>query len=150
MKITTIFAEKIFAITFPEFQENEFRRNLNLWNDVEYLKKFYDENKDIILQNSYFKIKNIHDFIEQIFDETEILQERIEEHSKNNSLNELFDFLFKEIIPQNNSYKKIKQTFLRIYGIKLEEEYLVTGGAIKITEKMQQHPDTLKQLEILK
>ena len=27
---------------------------------------------------------------------------------------------------------------------------MVTGGAIKITEKMQQHPETVKQLEILK
>lgn len=150
MKITTIFAKKIFAIVRPEFHENEFRRYLSIWNDVEYLKNFYDENKDIILQNPYLKIKNVHDFIEQIFDETELLEESIEEHFKNNILNELFNYLFKKITPQNHSYKKIKQTLLRIYGIKLEDEYLVTGGAIKITEKMQQHPETVKQLEILK
>ena len=67
MKINTIFAEKIYALQLPEFRENEFRRALYLWNDVEYLKKFYDENKNIILQNPYLEIKNVHDFIEQVF-----------------------------------------------------------------------------------
>ena len=47
MKINTIFAEKIYALQLLEFRENEFRRALYLWNDVEYLKKFYDENKGL-------------------------------------------------------------------------------------------------------
>ena len=150
MKINTIFAEKIYALQLLEFRENEFRRALYLWNDVEYLKKFYDENKNIILQNPYLEIKNVHDFIEQVFDESENLEEEIEHHYENNSLGDLFEYLFHEISPQNQFYKKIKQKLLRLYGIKLEDEYLVTGGAIKITKKMQDHPDTTEQLEILK
>ena len=150
MKINTIFAEKIYALQLLEFRENEFRRALYLWNDVEYLKKFYDENKNIILQNPYLEIKNVHDFIEQVFDEAEHLEEEIEHHYENDSLAELFEYLFNEISPQNQFYKKIKQKLLRLYGIKLEDEYLVTGGAIKITKKMQDHPDTTEQLEILK
>ena len=150
MKINTIFAEKIYALQLLEFRENEFRRALYLWNDVEYLKKFYDENKNIILQNPYLEIKNVHDFIEQVFYEVEHLEEEIEHHYENDSLAELFEYLFNEISPQNQFYKKIKQKLLRLYGIKLEDEYLVTGGAIKITKKMQDHPDTTEQLEILK
>ena len=150
MKINTIFAEKIYALQLLEFRENEFRRVLDFWNDVEYLKKFYDENKNIILQNPYLEIKNVHDFIEQVFDESENLEEEIEHHYENNSLGDLFEYLFHEISPQNQFYKKIKQKLLRLYGIKLEDEYLVTGGAIKITKKMQDHPDTTEQLEILK
>ena len=150
MKINTIFAEKIYALQLPEFRENEFRRALYLWNDVEYLKKFYDENKNIILQSPYLEIKNVHDFIEQVFYEAEHLEEEIEHHYENDSLAELFEYLFNEISPQNQFYKKIKQKLLRLYGIKLEDEYLVTGGAIKITKKMQDHPDTTEQLEILK
>ena len=150
MKINTIFAEKIYALQLLEFRENEFRRALYLWNDVEYLKKFYDENKNIILQNPYLEIKNVHDFIEQVFDESENLEEEIEHHYENNSLGDLFEYLFHEISPQNQFYKKIKKKLLRLYGIKLEDEYLVTGGAIKITKKMQDHPDTTEQLEILK
>lgn len=150
MKINTIFAEKIYALQLLEFRENEFRRALYLWNDVEYLKKFYDENKNIILQNPYLEIKNVYDFIEQVFDEAEHLEEEIEHHYENDSLAELFEYLFNEISPQNQFYKKIKQKLLRLYGIKLEDEYLVTGGAIKITKKMQDHPDTTEQLEILK
>ena len=150
MKINTIFAEKIYALQLLEFRENEFRRVLDFWNDVEYLKKFYDVNKNIILQNPYLEIKNVHDFIEQVFDESENLEEEIEHHYENNSLGDLFEYLFHEISPQNQFYKKIKQKLLRLYGIKLEDEYLVTGGAIKITKKMQDHPDTTEQLEILK
>ena len=114
------------------------------------IKKFYDENKNIILQNPYLEIKNVHDFIEQVFYEAEHLEEEIEHHYENDSLAELFEYLFNEISPQNQFYKKIKQKLLRLYGIKLEDEYLVTGGAIKITKKMQDHPDTTEQLEILK
>jgi hypothetical protein len=39
---------------------------------------------------------------------------------------------------------------LRIYAIKIESNcFLITGGAIKLTHTMQEHPDTLLELKKL-
>ena len=45
---------------------------------------------------------------------------------------------------------KRRKSKLRLYAIKIDENvYLITGGAIKITQKMQDHPDTANELKKL-
>jgi hypothetical protein len=45
------------------------------------------------------------------------------------------------------SKRKGRQNLLRIYAIKIDSNcYVITGGAIKITETMQGHQDTLLEL----
>lgn len=49
--------------------------------------------------------------------------------------------------PHNVSKTKSKSSWLRIYAIKIDENrYLVTGGAIKLTLSMQDHPITKNEL----
>lgn len=48
------------------------------------------------------------------------------------------------------SKRKGRQNLLRIYAIKIDSNcYVITGGAIKITETMQGHKDTLLELNKL-
>lgn len=45
------------------------------------------------------------------------------------------------------SFRKRRCKWLRIYAIRIDENlYAVTGGAIKITKKMQGHKDTKNEL----
>lgn len=126
MKFKCIFANQIYGLILEENEENdlhELERILDLWNDVEYLKDFFDNNKQLIINNPYLPdINSIHDFIEQIFDETEKLEMLIEEHSENDTFEEFFNFLNKNVNNENKDLRKARQDILRIYGIKLELE----------------------------
>lgn len=156
MKIVHIFAQGIYSIIFPDYEDkqiNEFDRFLELWGDIEYLKSFFDENKHLIINNPFLgNIKTIHDFTERIYDEVEKLEIAIEESSDDGTLDELFEYLHRidSLKKDEDDFKKIKLTLLRIYAIKIEDEYLITGGAIKITKAMQDHKDTYIQLNSLK
>ena len=46
---------------------------------------------------------------------------------------------------------KYKNQFVRVYGLRINSKcYILTGGAIKLVEKMKQHPDLIKELDKLK
>ena len=45
---------------------------------------------------------------------------------------------------------KLKENILRYYAIKLDENcFVITGGAIKMSQTMQEHPDTTNELKKL-
>ncbi len=149
MKIINIFADQIFAFQLDGNAEDEFHRNLNLWNDVEYLKNYFEKNKSFIIGNSFLNIGGIRDFIYQVSDNAQDLDEIIEMSFENGNLHEFF-IVLNEKQPLHETYSdvKAKQKFLRLYGIKMEDDtFIITGGAIKITRSMQEHEDTQKELE---
>lgn len=149
MKIINIFADQIFAFQFDENAEDEFHRNLNLWNDVEYLKNYFEKNKTFIVGNSFLNMAGIRDFIYQVLDNSQYIEELIEESFDNEKMNDFFVVLSeKQPLHETYSDVKAKQKFLRLYGIKLEDDtFIITGGAIKITRSMQEHQDTNNELE---
>lgn len=156
MKFKSIFANKLYSLILPENEEegiHEFGRMLDLWNDVEYLKKYYDDNKHIIKNNPYLSfITSIQEFVDLVLDEVEELELLFEIHFTKNTFEQFFEYLHKKVTDENKDLRKAKQSVLRIYAIKLklEQQYIVTGGAIKITDTMQNHPDTEQQLITLK
>jgi len=52
MKIIHIFAGKIYSFQFDNETENELRRNMNLWNNEQYIHQFLKENQNDIPGNS--------------------------------------------------------------------------------------------------
>jgi hypothetical protein len=145
MKIVCIFAEKLYAVQYDEKSINEFRRLLNQWNDIEYLFEFTQENN----------IKESSDFIDEIIEdayELEVFLNQLNNNKK--SLNQYFENLrvSEPIILSLQKGKRNKRgrSKLRLYAIKIDAEvFLITGGAIKITQKMQEHPDTTNELKKL-
>lgn len=156
MKIICIFAEEIYSIILPEHEDdwvNEFDRFLELWWDIEYLKSFFEENKGLIIGNEYLgDINTVHDFIKAVSDEVQELESVIEESAEEGTLDELFEYLhgISHWKRKEDNFKKLRINILRFYSIKIETAYLLTGGAIKITEAMQDHEDTSEQLERLR
>ncbi len=145
MKIVCIFAEKLYAVQYDENSINEFRRLLNQWNDMEYLFEFTQENN----------IKESSDFIDEIIEDAYELDIFLNQLNNNKqSLNQYFENLrvSEPIILSLQKGKRNKRgrSKLRLYAIKIDTEvFLITGGAIKITQKMQEHPDTSNELKKL-
>lgn len=143
MKIVTIFDDQLFAIHYQNEIENEFDRLLELWTDVSFLIAYAKKNDQ----------KDIAGFVNKILLDVEQIQDFLENLNQNNHP---FVFYFE---PLQNSEQakilafhkgKIRRNQLRFYAIKIDENcFLITGGAIKMSQKMNEHPDTLNELNKL-
>lgn len=148
MKIVPIFdpSENLFAVHYDAYDTNELDRNIDLWNNISYLKAFYEENESYILRNPHFAISNIRSFIQLVSNNAEALDDIIA-NTDSDALFELFVVLQEsESLTETISKRKAKHNFLRLYGIKVEDVYIITGGAIKLTQKMSDHPTTAHEL----
>lgn len=152
-----------------EFEEeyekpNEFRRLFNNWSDPEYLESFFHKHV-LDLQRKFYNFITIEDAINQTIDEALQLAERIIEVAESGKENkyETLQTLFKPLskkddflvtTPQYQSskvYGAHKKSWLRIYAIRIEPNlFIVTGGAIKLTETMNERKHLLNELDKLK
>lgn len=144
MKIVRIFADQLFAFQYEGEVDNEYDRLMELWTDMTYLKKFAQNNG---IKNSMGFVNNILDNAEQIQDFLEDLNQR----------KEPFGFYFEPLqLSEFNNLPslqkgKIRENQLRYYAIKLDDNcFVITGGAIKMSQTMQEHPDTNNELIKLK
>lgn len=144
MKIICIFAENLFAFHYDDETDNEYDRLMELWTDVTYLRNYATKKN----------IENIYGFINEILENAEQIQDLLENLTKNK---ESYGIYFQSL--QNSERNKllafqkgkIKRNRLRYYAIKLDENcFVITGGAIKMSQTMQEHPDTDKELKKLK
>jgi hypothetical protein len=140
----------------PIFEPYLFSISLN--NKIDELSLFIDFLTDTILLENYFnENKQVLDFynltkeeaILQTSDLAEELYYKLEKNKEN--LDRLFQPL--RILDGGITLQKmkLKSNWIRIYGIKLESKYFViTGGAIKQSQIMQDHYETVVQLNRLK
>jgi len=143
MKIVPIFADKLFAFHYKGEAVNEFDRLMDLWTDIAFLIDYLKENN----------ITNVKKIVKDILQDAEQIQDFLDNISINK---EPYGFYFE---PLQNSERnkllafqkgKIKENILRYYAIKLDENcFVITGGAIKMSQKMQEHPDTTNELKKL-
>ncbi len=140
MKIQCIFDDQLFAFKYENEKVNEFDRLMDLWTDVYYLKTFAEKNK----------VSNVIEFINEILKNAEEIQNFLDNLSQSNNQ---CRFYFQ---PLQNSEQhrilalhkgKIRKNRLRYYAIKLDENsFVITGGAIKMSRKMSEHPQTAHEL----
>lgn len=143
MKIVTIFDDRLYAIQYQNEIDNEFDRLMELWTDITFLFAFAKKNH----------LKNVAEFVNKILLDVEQIQDFLESLQQ---YNHPFGFYFE---PLQNSEQtkilafhkgKIRQNQLRFYAIKIDDDcFLITGGAIKMSQKMMDHPDTARELEKL-
>lgn len=143
MKFACIFEDQLYSFHYDEFRENEYYRKLNQWTNTEYLYKFAKANN----------VNNIPLFIDHISENLEEIEELIDEIAETDGQ---FKRLFIPLDDAENHKHlslrkgKIINNKLRLYAVKLSEEvYIITGGAIKMSQRMEQHPCTLKELSKL-
>lgn len=144
MKIVPIFEDKLFAFHYKNEADDEYNRLMDLWTNVDYLYAYAKENL----------IYDASAFVETILRNAEDLQDWIAEIHYSGHLYGLY---FKPLQISESTIKqlsfqkgKIFKNQLRLYALKIEEDcFVITGGAIKMTQTMQEHPDTVKELDKL-
>lgn len=145
MKIVNIFAYRLLAFKFSDQKQNELERLLNLWNDVNYLFNFVNENK-----NDIPATHNIGEIVMDLLESAKEIDRRILVFC-NNPKKKLDDFF----IPLNNHEYKIgrlsrqkgKQNYLRIFAIRIDCDcFIITGGTIKFHHLNREREHTQKEM----
>lgn len=140
MKIVRIFEDRLFSLVDESEGSDELSRLLNLWSNVAFLYEYARSNG----------VADVRSFTRGVLLHLEQIQDWIE---RIRTKQEPMDYFFQplSLIEHNRvlGLRKGKMTHnpLRIYGIKVDEDcFLITGGAIKMSQTMQGHPDTMNEL----
>jgi hypothetical protein len=138
-----MFVDELSSFHYPEYDLMEFDRIITLWNDVEYLEEFFEANQSDLASGFWGGI-SVDEAIIKTITEANSLEKKIIHIAKNLKAGEL-DHLFKKLdkSTRNKGFERQKvyglstPTWLRIYALKVDNHYFcITGGAIKLTEKM--------------
>lgn len=148
MEIVAIFDTRLFSFRYKDEKENELKRLLTEWNDPQYLIKFLTEH-----QKDAPKGSNILQLANQISDDANAIDDDLHELAENSKGN--FELFFKQL--DNNEYqikdlskRKGRENYLRLYALKIDTNcFVITGGAIKFTHKMNERKHTQKELQKL-
>ncbi|WP_017258502.1 hypothetical protein [Pedobacter arcticus] len=141
MKIVSIFEDYLFSFCYGNGTINEYDRLMELWTDVDYLKNFAIKNH----------IHSIKEFVLERLEEADELQDILYQiEQKTQRLESYFmplhnhEIGFKILSLQKG---KIPKNKLRIYAVKIDEHcFVITGGAIKMSQKMDDHEETKNEL----
>lgn len=150
MKLITIFADRLYAFKFDDEQTDEFERAFDLWTDNEYLKDFFEENIQD-LNDKFYNVNSTDDAVMITLNESYEFQEIILEAAKGNNLNKLFKNLdnkqFRHVsLGKKKAYGTEYNSWLRIYALQMENAFIITGSAIKLTATMNEREHTKNEL----
>jgi hypothetical protein len=142
MKIVDIFAHTLFAFQYQGEVDNEYDRLMDNWTDVSFLRDYAKQNK----------VENINQFVKDRLKDAEQIQDLLEEITTNN---EPLEYYFRTLFDNESGAKilsfqkgKIEKNGIRLYAIKIDENcFVITGGAIKMSQTMQDHPDSNEELK---
>jgi hypothetical protein len=151
MKIVAIFANRLFAFHYDNEVDNEYDKNIELWTDSCSLLEF---------AKKYLKEVNLKQYVEDRLEDAEQIIDLIESISTDHTtkLDEFFrplsdcEYVVSALSMQKGKIRQPKRrNDLRIYAIRIDEDcFVITGGAIKVSQKMQENELTQKELEKLK
>ena len=143
MKIVDIFAEKLFSFVYENNHDvNEYDRMMDLWTDVSYLRNYAKINN----------VSNINEFVKNRLRDAENIQDLLDKLSENN---QPLEYYFKPLYDHETGVRILSlqkgkvsnRDGLRLYAIKIDDDcFVITGGAIKMSQTMQGHPDTKEEL----
>jgi hypothetical protein len=141
MKIVNIFAKQLYSFKYENKEDNEYDRLMELWGDVSYLNKFAKDNE----------VPGVKKFVRCRLRDAEEHQDWLEDLCESG---EQLEQYFRQLDNLETGEKilslqkgRIEKNGLRIYSIKIDDNlFVITGGAIKMSQLMKDHPDTKKEL----
>lgn len=162
LEIIEIYPDNLFAVKFDDKDQNEYEAAFDLWQDLDYLVEFFNDNKDLINTDFWREALpslDSEDLAQSIIDESFDLLDYIKKIATNTSKGKSpdFDAFFQELggkkyshlreyVPQK-SYGTSTPTMLRLYAIRLDSNcYIVVHGGIKLTHEIQGTPLLNKEL----
>lgn len=164
MKIVPIFPEKnpaIYAAHFDGEPVDELRKVFAQWTDVVWLEQFFEEHKRD-LRYGYHGCGSVQEALEQTVVDVDHLRRRLYElalrgqSDMRNTLQNMFMPLGNEMrlaVLQKSKAKmsaRGRSGWLRLYAIRVAPNlFVITGGAIKLTHRMEEREHTRVQLDKL-
>ncbi|MBV7532157.1 hypothetical protein [Chitinophaga sp. sic0106] len=144
---------QLLAIKYDGNDTDELTRIFDDWYDVEFLYKFLEANQQD-LEEAFQRKITIEEAVEEISSEVGMLEEQLLDRFTKGKMQELFAPLNNNeyVIELQESKGKIKaRSFrrpkVRIYAIRIAPNvFIITGGAIKLTNAMQDRPHTRMEL----
>ncbi len=154
MKFEELINGKLWAVRDDDAECHELEILLDHWNDVMWLREFFEKNIEDL--NGYYHV-SIEDAIWDTIEDSDELESQLLQLGESDNLDKLFRPLdnneTKESLLQKDKAKIYMRprhsSWLRIYAIRLSNgAYIITGGAIKLTFKMEEREHT--RLELVK
>lgn len=152
MNIITIHKGHLYSVRYEEEDENEFDRLLDLWNNMQYLVDFFEENKTLLSNAIWNRASRPETAALQVTSEAQELETLFDELAKNTDEDKKPDFdnhfkylggKYKYLLEYEpmKSYGTASPSLIRLYAIKLQPNtYLITGGGIKLADTIQNSP----------
>ncbi len=153
--------EGLYSFVYDGNLEPEYDRIMNLWSNVQYVSEYFLNNLKY-LKDPFFDGQSLDSLISLIYPEVLELDDMFQDYNEagfgqfaktlQQIFRPLFDDDYRLSIYQSakTSVQRGRIKLLRIYAIRMgPNAYVITGGSIKLTKKMQDHPDSNKELEKL-
>lgn len=152
MEIIAIYRPYIYSIKHDAAVLNEFDRLFGQWSDLGSVLQFFDTYQEFLNTPFWSGVTGPEDAALQVLNEARELRSLFDEMNKNtrDGDEDDFDSHFRYLDgkykyelewPPMKSYGTRRPSFLRIYAIRMDTNtYLITGGGIKLTEKIQDAP----------
>lgn len=159
--ILPIVEKNLIGVKYADNEKEEFERLFENWTDIEYLNGFFKEHEEDLKSGFYGNI-TINEAIEKTLEDAERLEQKLKNVASTISRDTLQSF-FKAL--DNNDYglaehqsSKVHgsayKSWLRVYAIRIAEDcYIVTGGAIKLVDRMNEREHLrleLRKLDLVK
>lgn len=144
---------RLWAVRYDNEEDNVLYTLFEQWNDVAWLYNFFKENRADL--NGFYKISDILVAVEDTINDCGKLENMFLDIPADVDLDNFFrpldNFRTSEILlgKEKARPKRLKghSSWLRIYAVKLEHGiFVITGGAIKLTFKMQDREHTKEEL----
>lgn len=151
MKIIDIFDDqRLLSFHYEGEKENEYDRLMEFWTDVNLVREYAKKNgitEKTTLNKFVNEINNNAEYVQDWLDDIENGKGNLEDFFEplDNAEARKVEKLFKNqcVITK----QKGKRYVLRVYAVRIDiDTYLVTGGAIKWSGKMDGHDDTRNEL----
>ena len=166
MKILPTFTEQnqgICTILIRKDGVDELEYLEEIWNDTEYLLRFFTERKNDLAKGIYSKY-TVHEAVLKTINDANTLFDQLYEIAEKgftdptDNLSQMFQPLHerdKNLLQPYEQCKaygiKIKDGWLRLYAIRLDHNtFIITGGGIKLVRTMQEDKLLDQELQKLK
>lgn len=144
----------LLAFCYKDGDVDCFTTCFQRWSDVEYLEEFFEINKEDVTGEFYKE--TVENAVVKTLKESKLFKKQILDIANGRGNLEL-EKLFKPLTDtepltrqRNKSYGIEKNSWLRIYAIRLGKNlFIITGGCIKLTKEMKDRSHTRDELKAL-
>lgn len=164
MEVVEIYPKALWSVKYAGDDDDIFSIRMLQWGDVEFLDKFFNDHKQFISNNPFWQQFSIQDVIVSVRKERTGLLGRLRSlcenllQGKHPNISDEFVVLSKysDDSQQRKMYGKRNgnpPSMLRLYAIRLQSDketdtpiYVITGGGIKLTQRMGQMKELQSEL----